>query len=178
VGGYPVTSVAAVIDSRYVNTGRIDVAGADINLGYAVDVAANRFDLGLQATYLARWREQLTPTSVTIDQRNVAGRPVDLRARATLGWKRGPCDALLGVNYVDHYRDLNGARIHSWTTLDLRFAYAPSEGILSGLTVALSAQNLLDQSPPFYDATSGAGYDAANADATGRFVALELTQRW
>jgi iron complex outermembrane receptor protein len=45
-------------------------------------------------------------------------------------------------------------------------------------TIALVAQNLFDRAPPFYDSTAGVGYDAANSDATGRFVSLQLTKRW
>lgn len=51
-------------------------------------------------------------------------------------------------------------------------------GPLAGLEIDLSGQNLFDQTPPFYDSTQGVGYDAANADATGRFVAIQLTKRW
>lgn len=177
-GGYPVESIAAIIDSRYVNTGRVDVAGLDLDLGYAFDVGDNRINLGANATYLARWREQLTPTATTIDQRNLAGRPVDLRGRLTVGWSRGAWDALAGMNYVDHYRDLDGTRIAAWTTFDVRVAYAPKTGALAGLSAAVVAQNLFDRAPPFYDSSVGAGYDAANSDAIGRFVALEISKHW
>jgi iron complex outermembrane recepter protein len=176
--GYPADTIAAVVDTRYVNTGRIDVTGGDLDIGYAFDAGENHFNLGLSATYLAHWRERLTPTAPTVDQRNVAGRPVDLRGRLTLGWARGPWDALVALNHVDPYRDEAGGRIAAWNTIDLRIAYAPASGAFSGLSIALTAQNLFDKAPPFYDSAAGAGYDGANADATGRFVALEISKRW
>ena len=179
-GSYPADAIAAIVDTRYVNTGSVDVAGGDLDLSYAFTHGTNRFTLGLSATYLRRWREQLTPTAPAIDRRNLAGRPVDLRGRLTAGWARGPFDGLFGLNHVNRYRDENGRRIAAWTTLDLRLGYVPSDsdGPLAGFSLSLVAQNLLDEAPPFYDTTTGAGYDAANADATGRFVALEISKRW
>lgn len=179
-GNQPVDTVSAVVDTRYVNTGKVDVAGVDVDLHYAFYRGENHFTLGLSASYLARWREQLTPTSAQVDRRNEVGRPVDLRGRLTAGWSRGPFDALLAMNYVDPYRDLAGKRIDAWATFDLRLAYAPKAtgGPLAHMSVSLVAQNLFDRAPPFYDSTVGAGYDGANADATGRFVALEVSKRW
>lgn len=178
--GYPADTIAAVVDTRYVNTGQVNVTGGDLDIGYAFESSGHHFNLGLSATYLARWRERLTPTTPATDQRNIAGRPVDLRGRLTLGWARGPWDALLALNHVDSYRDEAGARIKAWDTVDLRIAYTAKEGsgALAGLTVSLAAQNLFDKAPPFYDSTAGAGYDGANADATGRFLALEISRRW
>lgn len=180
VGAYPANSIAAVVDTRYVNTGRVDVAGLDLDLRYAFQRAANRFSLGLSATYLDRFRERVTPTAATVDQRNVAGKPVDLRGRLTATWSRGAVDSLVGLNHVDRYRDLGGNRIKAWNTVDLRLAYAPkrTNSPLAGFSVALAAQNLFDKDPPFYDSSVGAGYDGANADATGRYVALEISKRW
>lgn len=180
LGGYPVAAVAAVIDTRFVNTGKVDVAGADIDLGYRFSINANRFHLGLSATWLARWREQLTPAAPSLDRRNLVGNPVDLRGRLTGGWSRGSVDTSFAVNWVDRYRDIDGSRIAGWATVDLRIAYQSPRrsGPLSETTIALSAQNLFDRAPPFYNSPTGAGYDAANADATGRYVALELTKRW
>lgn len=179
-GNYPIDTIAAVVDARYVNTGKIDVAGADLDISLEIERGEDRFTLGASGSYLDRWREQLTPTSAAIDRRNEPGRPIDLRGRLTAGWARGAFDMLVGMNYVDSYHDLAGKRIDAWTTFDLRLAYAqPSvSGALSGLTVALIAQNLFDRAPPFYDSTAGAGYDGANADATGRFVALQIAKRW
>lgn len=177
---YPVESIAAVVDGRYVNTGRVDVAGGDFDINYSFSQGSNRFSVGLGATYLERWREQITPTSLAVDRRNIAGRPVDLRSRMTVGWVRKALDMQIALNHVDGYHDEVGKRIRAWNSVDMRLAYKPKlgEGITSGLTLSLVAQNLFDKAPPFYDSTAGAGYDSANADATGRFVALEIAKRW
>ena len=38
--------------------------------------------------------------------------------------------------------------------------------------------NLANSEPPFYDASRGIGYDAANTNALGRQVSLQLVKRW
>ncbi|WP_176597206.1 TonB-dependent receptor [Sphingobium sp. 15-1] len=177
---FPVDRIAAVVDARYVNTASTDVRGLDMAIGYTARHGRNSFSIDANASYLLAWRQRTTPTSVRIDQRNLSGQPVDFRGRLSASWRRDAFDALVGVNYVDHYRSaVTGIPIHSWTTVDARLAWtAPSDSSVKGLTVALAAQNLFDRDPPFYDSSSGVGYDAANSDATGRFVSLQITKRW
>lgn len=177
---YPVNAVAAIVDARYVNTGKADVRGLDFSLGYRTIAGRNTFDFNANATYLLAWRQQATPTSLSIDQRNRAGRPVTFRGRATAGWTRGAVDALIGINFVNAYHDLVGNRIDSWTTMDARLAWTPKakSGLLSNAMVALSLRNLFDTDPPFYDSNAGIGYDAANSSAIGRFISLQVTKHW
>lgn len=177
---FPVESIAAVIDTRFVNTATTDVRGIDLAFDFAMQSGADNFALGANATWLLAFREQTTPVSAAIDQRNLAGRPVDFRGRATASWRRGGLDALVGVNFVNGYRDdLTDARIGSWITVDAHLAWtAPDEGPLRGTGIALNVRNLFDRDPPFYDALTGLGYDAANADAIGRFISIQITKRW
>jgi outer membrane receptor protein involved in Fe transport len=177
---FPVDRIAAVVDARYVNTASTDVRGIDMTVGYTAQRGANTFSLDANATYLLAWRQRTTPTSAVINQRNLSGQPVDLRGRLTAAWRRGRFDALVGLNYVNRYRNaVTGARINSWTTFDARIAWTtPKERWIGDATIALVAQNLFDRDPPFHDSTAGVGYDAANSDATGRFVSLQITKRW
>lgn len=177
---FPPASIAAIIDTRYVNTGKVEVSGIDLTASYTLPIGANQVTVSGNGSYLLRYREQVTPSSTSVDRINRVGQPVDLRGRLSVGWSRGAVNALLGLNYVAPYRDLLGNPIHAWKTLDLQLGYrAPEEsGALNGLSIALSARNLLDQAPPFYDSPVGVGYDAANADALGRYVSIQLTKRW
>lgn len=177
---FPPVAVGAIVDARYVNTSQTDVSGLDLSARYTLEHGDDRFDLSLTSSYLFRFRERLTPTAASIDQRNIVGKPVDLRGRLALGWTRGAFDALVAANYVDHYRDRAGNRISAWTTFDLQLAWKAQgdKGWLAGTSVALIAQNLFDRDPPFYDSVAGLGYDAANASAQGRLVSLQLTHRW
>ncbi|WBO24305.1 TonB-dependent receptor [Sphingomonas abietis] len=177
---YPATAIGAVVDTRYVNTGKEDVSGLDLTMRYALAFGSSHFDLGANGSYLFRYRQQFTPTSASVDQLDLAGEPVHLKGRLTAGWSRGALGAQLGMNYVNHYRDLDGNRIGSWSTFDLSLSWQPTSDsrLLKGFAATLTAQNLFDRAPPFYDSRVGAGYDAANADAQGRYIALQLSKRW
>jgi outer membrane receptor protein involved in Fe transport len=177
---FPASSIAAIIDTRFVNTGKVDVSGIDLTASYEIPAGSSRFDVTANGTYLIHYREQVTPTSPAIDKRDRVGEPVDLRGRLGLGWTRGAASAELGLNYVAPYHDLVGDRIASWKTVDLELGYTvpKDHGAASGLEIALAATNLFAAAPPFYDSPIGVGYDATNADALGRFVSLQLTKRW
>jgi outer membrane receptor protein involved in Fe transport len=181
VGGssFPASSIGAIVDTRYVNTGKVDVSGVDLTVRYGFTLGANRFDLAANASWLIDYREQPTPDASSVSRLDLNGYPVALRGRATIAWTRGPWNASVGVNFVDHYRDVLGNRIHAWAPVDVEIGVTPKgEGPWTGMEVTLVAQNLLDQAPPFYDGAVGAGYDATNADALGRFVALQATKHW
>lgn len=175
-----IDSVSAIVDARYVNTAETEVRGIDFTIGYSTKVGADTLSIDANGTYLLAWRQRTTPTSAAIDMRNRAGEPVDFRGRVTAAWHHDHFDGLIGLNYVNPYRDaVTGARIHAWTTVDARIAWtAPKHSVIGDVTFALIAQNLFDEDPPFYDSSAGVGYDAANADATGRFVSFQITKRW
>jgi outer membrane receptor protein involved in Fe transport len=182
VGGssIPATSIGAIVDGRQVNTGRILTSGIDVSVHYRLTAGANTFDLGVNGTYVLKYSERVTPLSASVDELDRAAYPVAFKGRATAGWSRGPFSGQVGVNYVNRYHDLAGSRIRAWTTVDLELGYtAPAtSGWAKGLEASISVQNLFDRAPPFYDSPVGAGYDAANASALMRFVALQLSKRW
>ncbi|WP_374346567.1 TonB-dependent receptor [Phenylobacterium sp.] len=177
-GLYPASAFNVIIDTRYVNTGRLHVRGLDAQVAYGFDHGADRFDLALSGTYLFNYDQQLTPTASTANFVNIAGQPLALRARGEANWRHGDFGATLGINYAGAYKTSAGQTIDAWTTADLQVRWAPSKSPVEGLVVTASVQNLFDTDPPFYDAPQGIGYDAANADPIGRFAAIQLTKRW
>ncbi|WP_454884481.1 TonB-dependent receptor plug domain-containing protein [Sphingomonas oryzagri] len=178
--GYPATAIGAIVDNRFVNTGRIDVSGIDLDAKYGFPVGSSRVDLAANGTWLTRYRVNLTPTSAPIERSNLAGYPAALRGRLSAGWDRGAWNALIAMNYVGRYHDADGQRISAWTTFDLEVGWqsVAKSGWRKGLSVTLSSQNIFDKDPPFYDSVLGTGYDAANAGALGRVVALQISKRW
>lgn len=179
-GLFPPDAYTAIVDVRFVNTGGFQVRGLDLSASYGFDLDAGRFDLAAKASYLTDYQRQVTPKGPWMQMVDTAGQPVDLRAQGSLTWTRGPFGLTASMNYVDDYRTSEGRRVSSWTTGDLQLRWQPTaeQGLANGLVVALSVQNLLDSSPPFYDAPQGVGYDPANADPLGRFISLQLTKRW
>ena len=179
-GSFPPAAIGAIVDARFVNTGTTDISGLDLVLAYSFDLGRNHLDLAGTATYLQHYRERLTPTAPTLDTVNRAGKPVHWRGRLSSDWTRGAVGAGATVNLVNAYRDAAARRISAWTTVDVQVRYRPTFATerASTLQLALNIQNAFDRAPPFYDASSGVGYDAANADALGRYVSLQLTKDW
>lgn len=99
-----------------------------------------------------------------------------MRARTGLTWFQGDLEVGGYWNHVADYKDRLGAQIDAWNTVDTRVAWSPDRQ--SGLQIQLAVQNLLDQDPPFYNASTGLGFDPGQASPLGRVVSLQLTRRW
>ncbi|TAJ68727.1 MAG: TonB-dependent receptor [Phenylobacterium sp.] len=176
---FPPEAFAAIVDNRYVNTTTLRVRGVDVTASYRFQVGEDDVALGLNGSYLADFKQRITPTSGAQERVGVAGSPVKLRARATADWTRGRLTLGAAFNYVDRYRDVLGARISAQPTVDLQARLAaPDHGFGRGVTVTLNVRNVFDQAPPFYDNPAGIGYDPTNADPIGRFAAIQITRAW
>lgn len=175
---YPATSYGAIIDGRWVNTGAVRVNGFDLSARYPFSVGEHRITLDGSASYVLSYESQTTPTALVREVVDLIGYPVRLRSRIGAGWSRGDWSADLHWNHVGDYRDRLGARIDAWNTADLQAGWSPATGVLNGLRLALTIQNLFDRTPPFYDAPSGVGFDPGQSSLMGRTVALQLIKRW
>ncbi|WP_157219182.1 TonB-dependent receptor [Flavisphingomonas formosensis] len=179
---YPPSLFQAIVDSRYVNTAELIVRGLDLALSKTVALGDGQLGLSGAASWLLAYKQRLTPTAALIDKVDLVGYPAAFRGHVTADWSEGPWGASATVNHVGGMRDtvsVPARHVGSWTTLDLQLRVQPRwRGLASGLTLALSAQNLLDSDPPFVNRASPLGYDPANANALGRFVSLQLTKAW
>ena len=178
-GLYPADAYSALFDARWLNTGELHVRGLDFAVAKGVNWGRDRFDLDLSGSWLFDYSRKLTPTATRDKLLDEVGYPVDLRLRGGVAWTRAAWSGRLGVNYVDGYRDPLGPRVDRWITADAQIRWAPTRVMgMDGLDLALNVRNLFDEAPPFYDAASGYGYDAGQADPLGRVVSLQLTRRW
>lgn len=178
-GQYPATAFRIILDGRWANTGELRTRGVDFTAGYGLDLGAHRIDLDIGGTYVLEYSRKLTPVASREQLADLVGFPANLRLNAAARWTRGDWSGRLGVNYVDDYRSLKGVKIDAWTTVDAQLRWSPSGWrLLEGVDLALSAQNLFDEAPPFYDNPQGFGFDPANANILGRVVSLQLTKRW
>ncbi len=180
-GAFP---VAAIVDIRLTNLARSVVTGADVQLSYAFDTAAGSFNFGLNGSYMFDFERQLISTDPLFDEVDTLGRPVDFRARGSIGWRRGNWFVTGFVNYTDGYTDnlsnLEARPVDSWATMDLTIAYdtGSDAGFLSETRLSLTTQNLFDEDPPFVDTIGGVAYDATNANPLGRFFSFQLRKDW
>ncbi|HYC37295.1 MAG TPA: TonB-dependent receptor [Usitatibacter sp.] len=181
-------TVAVIVDQRRRNLSLVETSGYDVAAQYDMRVAGGEMQVGLTATYIKDLVQQVTPSSVPFSSVDTIHNPVQLRLRGALAYARGPWTGNLFVNHVSAYEDNRLAPfqpIGSFTTVDARIAYdfgkGARRGFLSGLTVALSAQNLFDKDPPITRVINNdrdIGYDPTNANPLGRMLALELTKTW
>jgi iron complex outermembrane receptor protein len=181
-GAFPANAFGAIVDAGFVNAASLEVSGEDLSAHYGLTAGADRYALDVSASHLDQYSQQVTPLATAVSFLDLPGNPTSLRGRGSLSWTRGAFAAAGTLNYVSSYHAFTGARIDAWKTFDLELTWTSpaAGGPLKGLTALVSARNLFNQNPPFYNGPLplGIGYDPANADPLGRFVSLQLTKRW
>lgn len=174
---------SAIVDARFVNSARVDIRGFDLAIRHRITRGEHALAFTANATIMIDFKDQITPISPLVERVGTLGNPVDLRARSTIDWSWRSYGANLAINHVGRYTDnisIPSRPISSWTSFDLQLRFVPrtASGLASDFSVALTVQNVFDRDPPFVDRSLGFGYDPANADVLGRFVALQLKKRW
>jgi iron complex outermembrane receptor protein len=181
-GGFSPSDISVIVDARSTNLAITDVRGFDLGLSYAFDLGPGEFELRADATYLIEFLRAASPLAAPVDVVDTVGNPIDLRARLGASWRTERFTIAGFMNYADGYRDNLSAPardVDAWTTFDLRLsAVLGGAGAGARPQLALSVLNLFDQDPPFVNNASGVGYDPANADPLGRFVAVEISTRF
>jgi iron complex outermembrane receptor protein len=151
-------------------------------------MAGGQARVSATGTYVIELKQSLTATSASFDLVGTTNNPPRWRARGSFSWQKGSISTSAFVNYTDSYEDNRTsliAPVSSYTTVDVSFSYdlghQRKSGVLSGLTIAVSAQNLFNQGPPrlaIIDPTKDTGFDPSNASAIGRVLAIELIKRF
>ena len=181
---YDPGKVVAIVHDQYVNAARQRIKGLDLSGSY-------RFDLGdgqLAVRGSASRLESKQTTSAGQPEQTLAGtvfNPARLNGRIGAVWTSGGFSASGFVNYtggvINRFAPV-AEKTASFTTVDAAINYDVGEraGALSGLTLGLSVQNLLDRAPPLYTAAVATyvPYDATNYSAIGRFVSVSVSKRW
>ena len=181
---YDPSKVVAIIHDEYVNAARQRIKGFDLSGSY-------RFGLGsgqLTVRGSASWLDSAQTTSVGQPEQTLAGtvfNPAKLKGRVGAVWVSGGFSASGFVNYtggVTNRLPMVTQKTASFTTVDttLNYDIGKRAGALSGLTLGLSVQNLLNRMPPLYTAlyATYVPYDATNYSAIGRFVSVSVSKHW
>src|SRR5262249_13148952 len=154
--------------------------GLDLDGSWSTRAANANVELGLTGTYVFRFDTQFTRNASTVSILNTAYNPVDLRMR---GRAVIQCSSLTFANFINftisyQVDDTPGAReLPTWTTVDttLKYRFNSEHGPLADAALLLSVTNIADRAPPFVpNAQFGINFDGANANALGRFLALQL----
>lgn len=180
---YAIDNVVAIVHYRNINATRQKIEGLDLSASYRFEAAGG--DLTVRGS--ASWIDSTQQTPGRPDAHPLAGtlfNPAELNGRLGLVWNRGGVSGSTFANYGSGVRNqVSGEKTASFTTFDatLRYATERAAGLLSGVEVALSAQNLLARDPPYVTPANrvfALPYDPTNASAIGRFVSLSLTKHF
>lgn len=186
--GYDPNNIVAIFFNQYTNAMRQRARGADLSASYRFDIGDSRLTLRGSASWLDT-SQQTSEGQPEIDLSGTVFNPADSSSRLGAVWERDGLTAAAFVNYtagvnvggsVDAGPD---GKTGSFTTFDATFRYRTGEGagVLSGIDIALSAQNVLDRAPPLYtpsSAVSVAPYDSLNYSAIGRFLSLSVSKHF
>lgn len=181
---YDPANVVAIARDEYVNAALQQVNGVDLSGSY-------RFDLGpgeLTIRGGVSWLESTQKNSRRQSSFDLAGQifnPAEWQARVGSVWLAGGLSVGTFVNYTSGVNNtfVRPARpVASFTTVDMtaRYDMDEREDFLSGVSIALSIDNVLNREPPLYTPpfSSYVPYDSTNYSAIGRFVAISLSKHW
>jgi outer membrane receptor protein involved in Fe transport len=185
VGSYDPSKVVAIIDNRVANVAAQQVRGVDISLLYGRDMGpAGRIEANLAGTYLES-KQQVVAGSPYTELAGTIYNPPNWRLRGGLSWEKSGTTVTASVNYIgalDDTRSTPAAQIDAQTTVDISIRHETNvdHGILKGVDVIFSVQNLFDKAPPYSRSAYIADppYDSANYSAIGRFVSLGVFKQW
>jgi iron complex outermembrane receptor protein len=182
------SDVDVILDDRVTNTSFTGTSGLDLGVRYGFAIGDNAFVADASVTHIFRFDQQLTPASPIVHALNRVYQPLRWRARGGLSWNRPGWNGSLFLNYAGAYLDDRAATVRdvrAYATVDGNLSYdfpAAAPGWLHGSRIAVYAENLLDARPPRIardpGTATGLGYDAVNASARGRFLAVQLRRSW
>lgn len=173
----PAANILLIVDGRRDNLGELHQDGIDVSINQRIEIGGGTFNTGLNVTQILNSTRSTAPGVPFQNALNIINFPVDTRFRANAGWSNDRVSANLFWNHVGDY--LNNSitpnqQVSAWNTFDASISYTfPEEGLLDGLRLTLSGQNIFDKDPP--DVINGtSAWDSQNASPIGRFVALDV----
>jgi hypothetical protein len=185
-GPYDPATVAALVDERFTNAAVQRARGVDLSVRDSWRVGAGSLTFSGGAAWI-QLREQFTALSPSQEVSGTIFNVPRFKSRDSLTWSVGHWETTGILNYLSgETNNLMSGTLHvgSWTTFDAQLAYAGGEtaGLIGRSRIALTIQNLFDQSPPFVDPAvsglPGLAYDSTNASPLGRFVSLQISKSW
>lgn len=162
-------AVSFIVDGRRQNLGRSKVRGLDFGLYANWSLAGLAFDAGFQGTYYTKYQFQSVPGSVAAEVLGFINFPQKFRSQADIGVKAGKVATRLTWNHVSAYTNTTVTpvqKVSNYDTFDLGVNVDVNERFRIGFDV----RNLLNENPPFVDATRG--YDPQSANPVPRLFAV------
>lgn len=175
--------VAAFVDGRKVNVGRLQTSGLEGTIDYAFALGKGTLSLGASANYLLGFKRAIAPNASLAEVVNTINNPVKFRARGTVGYEQGGFSANTFVNFSGKYTNNSvtpAMEVSSYTTVDMSIRQeiggVDAAGIKS-VVLSLDVQNLFDRDPPVV--LNGAlSFDPQVASILGRVVTAGVRLKW
>jgi outer membrane receptor protein involved in Fe transport len=182
---YDPSRVIAIVNDGAVNAGSQKAHGIDILADYRWRVArAGEIRATANTSYLVS-TQQLSASQPVTDLAGLLFNPPHWRGQGALSWISGPITLTGNVNYtggVTDARQLLHAHVRSMTTFDLTGIYKATagHGVLSGVNLIVSAQNLFNAKPDRIAIEGGydAPYDSTNYSPVGRLLSIGIAKTW
>jgi iron complex outermembrane receptor protein len=146
------------VNSEFVNIGRVETDGFDLNADYTMDVGNSTLIFDASATQVMNFDVDADGDGSTefdgAGSRNFSNNfstMPELRAHGGVTWFMGNHSANLTLRYIDSYKNDQSCdgEIESWTTLDAQYSILLPGLIGDGDTrFAIGVNNLTDEDPP------------------------------
>jgi iron complex outermembrane receptor protein len=174
--------------------------GIDTDISYLAITGIGDFSADLAGTVKLKMMQQFGSGGEWFNILNTSGFNTTfpsnkVAARLNLGYKEHGLAVNVIGNYTGSYYNWNGSApfplardalfspigggqgVKAFTTVDLHAAYNfGTTGVLSDTEVSLTATNVFNKDPPFFNAAIG--YDVFNANPIGRLVVLGVSKKW
>lgn len=185
-GGYIPANVVAIVNNTNVNAGRQMIHGVDLLADYKMPLGGHGGHLNVTANvaYLSS-SQQLTPLAAVTPLAGQLFNPPHWRGRASLTWSLGGIAINATTSVIGGVTDARTAKpiwVPGMVTQDvtLRYAFQQAGGVLHGLALSLTAQNLLNDKPSQIATSSyyETAYDTTNYSPVGRYIGMGVTKSW
>lgn len=179
---YDPSKVVAIATNNYTNVLGQRIKGIDLSGSYRFDLRNGQLTMRGSASWLDSSQRTITAQN-DFDLAGTLFNPARLNSRIAAIWTQGGFTASIFANYTGGVIDnINARKTASFTTIDttLRYTTNKRSGILSGLEISLSAQNLFNRAPPFYKPlfATYVPYDSTNYSAIGRLMNVSVSKHW
>jgi iron complex outermembrane receptor protein len=178
--------VVTQVRYSYLNFGRLETGGVDMDLSHSLQSPIGRWTLGASATRTNRYSVQLTPGAPEQDRlgrRNLDFWAPEWKGRLSAGLQRPAWSIGLTSRYLGAYSDtgsntraLGDYWVHDLAArLDLQ-RLGMDLGQLRAASVSMSIANLANRQPQFV--STAPYYDVTQADWRGRYASVRLSLSW
>jgi iron complex outermembrane receptor protein len=198
-GSLPATAYF-IYSYQQQNALNLRVAGIDEEANYNFDTAVGQFSADLTGSVKVTMQQQFGSGGEWFSILNTSGFNTTfpsnrLAARLNLGWKLSGWNANVITNYEGSYVNWNGSApypvirdaafspigggqpVASLTTFDVHGSYNfGDKGAMSHTEIDLTATNIANRAPPFFN--TALGYDVFNANPIGRVITLGASKRF